>query len=317
MSDCLVCQVAAASFLRVSRAFALRRTRSLWARATGTTFSNDLGHHEEDGAHVGATGPHGSPAGRLAAVARQWREAGQLRHGFVGQGVDLGQFSHQGRDGAIGNALDGSELTIQFRPEGIVVDRLGDLVFERPDLADDGGQDRLEGGESVGFGHETALVGLHDLGLGELAQADHERREARLGRGGGLHRSDPLGLRVPGDHAAIDAIGLLEAAHGFGELANRSRIDDRDRLAGAPKLGEGQPLVSARRLHDDEVDVVLFAKLRQRQTAFEASGELSPGAVLPDAGVERFGANIHSTNLVRHGHLPCPCDWRSSDCPVV
>src|SRR6185312_5794125 len=36
-----------------------------------------------------------------------------------------------------------------------------------------------------------------------------------------------------------------------------------------------------------------------------------------DADIEFGFRNVHSTNRLLHGNLPCPCDWNSSDCSVV
>src|SRR5215218_7740719 len=36
-----------------------------------------------------------------------------------------------------------------------------------------------------------------------------------------------------------------------------------------------------------------------------------------DADIKSGFRNVHSTNRLLHGNLPCPCDWNSSDCSVV
>src|SRR5262249_54155274 len=40
-------------------------------------------------------------------------------------------------------------------------------------------------------------------------------------------------------------------------------------------------------------------------------------AVAADPRIQGLGRDVYSTNNLCHDNLPCPCDWRSSDCTVV
>lgn len=50
---------------------------------------------EEDGSRSGAAAAYGTPAGSLAAVIGDRREAGELGDGLVGDRADFGQLGHQ------------------------------------------------------------------------------------------------------------------------------------------------------------------------------------------------------------------------------
>ena len=204
---------------------------------------DDLGDHEQDGSHAAAAGPYGALAGRLAAVARQRREAGKLGDGLVGQCPDFRHFSHQARHGAICDAFDGSKGTVKFGPQRVIAYGLGDLGLERADLRRQRHHDRLERRERVGVLHQTTLVDLHHSRFRELAHPNHKSLEALLGRRARLRCLDLLDLSIPGDHPTIDAVGLFKTSHGFGKPSNRPRIDDRRRLVERPQLAEGQSFV--------------------------------------------------------------------------
>ena len=135
--------------------------------------------------------------------------------------ADLGQFGHQGGDGAIGDPLDLAESLVERAPERIGGDEAGDLGLKGADLSGDESQDLLEGGEHPGIVDEPLLVGLRSTDGGELAQAHDQRPQPLLGGAGRLGRPDALGLGAPGDDAGVDAVGLFENAHRLGTARMR------------------------------------------------------------------------------------------------
>ena len=76
-------------------------------------------------------------------------------------------------------------------------------------------------------------------------------------------------------------------------------------------------LVTAAGLHHHQRDGVFTAERGQfcnaRRIVIEARKPM-PGF---DADIELGFRNVHSTNRLLHGNLPCPCDRNSSDCSVV
>ena len=79
--------------------------------------SGDAGDEDEDGAHPGTPATDRSLAVLLAAVIGQGSQADELGDGLVVVGSDLGQFGHEARDGAIGNAFHGAEGLVEDSPE--------------------------------------------------------------------------------------------------------------------------------------------------------------------------------------------------------
>jgi hypothetical protein len=68
-----------------------------------------------------------------------------------------------------------------------------------------------------------------ERGIGQLPQPHHQGGETLLGGGGRRLWLDVLGLRIPGDHATIDAVGFLQLSHRLGETAHRAGTDDGNR----------------------------------------------------------------------------------------
>jgi len=130
-------------------------------------------------------------------------------------------------------------------------------------------------------------------------------------------RNDPLGLGVPGDQTGVDTVRFLEKAHGLGEAAYGARVDDRRRHAVRPEQSKGHLLVSPGRLHGDQADAMAFAERSQRRNTLRRAGEAGRDAVAADPRIQGLGRDVYSTNNLCHDNLPCPCDWRSSDCTVV
>jgi hypothetical protein len=276
--------------------------------------ADHLGDDEQDGPHPGAAGAHGA----LAAVTGDGRKAGELGGGLGGERADLRQLGHQPGDGAAGDALDGAEGGVEFRPQRVGGDEGRDPGLEIADLAAQHGDDLVDGGQHAGVADQTALAALADAQLGQLPRPAGPGGELLLGVAGRRAGADALGLGIPGDDAGIDAVGLLEQPHRFGEAAHRARIDDRRGGALRPEQAEGQLLVSAGRPRGDQIDRVRAAERGQRRDPLAAARKAPvwPTGV-SDAGVQARRGDVNSTNRLCHGNLPCPCDWRSSDCPVV
>src|SRR6185437_543646 len=138
-----------------------------------------------------------------------------------------------------------------------------------------------------------------------------------LRRAGRRPRRQALGLGKPGNDAGIDAIGLLEKAHGLGKPPHRARVGEGNRHALPPQEDEGQLLVPTRRLHGDESDTLLPAECRKRFDPWRIVGEAPHLRAGAKNYVETSRRYINSTNELGHGNLPCPCERRSSDCSVV
>src|SRR5215472_10265016 len=134
------------------------------------------------------------------------------------------------------------------------------------------------------------------------------------GRGAGPATFD---LSKPGNHTGIDAIGLLQQSHAFGKATDGPRIENGHGKTASPQLQESWFFVSTRGLHGHQLDSLLAAKLGQFSDALMTVGETMFRTLTTDAGVQITRRNIHSTNDLGHGNLPCTCDWKSGDCSVV
>ncbi len=176
------------------------------------------------------------------------------------------------------------------------------------DLAGDEGQQFGEGGLHGAVRDQALLVQLRRTDFGELAEARDQRAQVLLVLRGQAHRRRLFHLRIPGDHAGIDAIGLFQPPHALGKLAHRARVEDGRRQTGFRQLRKGLLLVAAGGFHGHQFHLVLTTEDRQRGDAFRVVGERRRGALPADAGFQRIRRNIHSTNDPCHGNLPCMCD---------
>jgi hypothetical protein len=206
---------------------------------------------------------------------------------------------------------------VERSPQRIACDQLADLLGDRLDLAGNEAEQLGKRGEGRRVGDEAALVRLGGAQLGELAQPGDQRGKPPLGRAGRPLRCHAFDLGKPGNDAAVDAIGLFEKPHRLGKAAHSPWVDDRRRDAGAPQHGNGEPFVPAGRFERDQPDLVLFAEGGQLGDAAGIIAKPPDRAVAAEPGIEGGRRDIHSTDKVRHGNLPCPCDRQSSDCAVV
>lgn len=126
---------------------------------------------------------------------------------------------------------------------------------------------------------------------------------------GGRVGCTPLGLRVAGDHGGIDPIGLFQEAHRLCKTAHAARIDESARQAQIPQQQQGQPLVAAAGLHDGKLDAMALTPSGQIGDACRIVTEAACRPVRLDMGIEPFFRNVHSTDGLVHGNLPCACDW--------
>lgn len=117
-----------------------------------------------------------------------------------------------------------------------------------------------------------------------------------------------LDLSEPGNHPGINAIGLLQQTHPFRKLAYRSRVENRYPQLLRPQQCERQLLIAATGFHGYQFYLVLAAESSQLAYAFLAVGETTLSSFPSNAGLQRIRSNIHSTNDLGHGNLPCTCD---------
>ena len=102
-------------------------------------------------------------------------------------------------------------------------------------------------------------------------------------RGARHERRRLLDLRIPGDHARVDRVGLLQPTHALRELAHGARVEDGHRQVVFGKLREGSPLVAAGSFHGDQFDLMGLAEGGQRGDAFDGVGKRCRRAVAADA----------------------------------
>jgi hypothetical protein len=244
-------------------------------------------------------------------------KARQLGDGLARELSDLGHLGHQARDGAVGDALDRPEGLVQGLPQRVLVEEAGDGGFELADLALRQGHEGVDAGEHVRLPHQTALVGLGRLQGRDLAEPSDQGLQFLLGGAGRGLADQVLDLAVSGDDARVDPVGLFQQAQALGQPSHRARIDDGAGHALGPQQAEGQLLISAARLHHHQLDRVPVAERQQRLHALGRSLDADLGPLKTDARVQPLTRNVHSTDDLRHGNLPCACDWKSSDCSVV
>jgi len=153
--------------------------------------------------------------------------------------------------------------------------------------------------------NQPLLIQLRGAHFGQLAQACHQGAQVLLGFGGQAQRFGLLDFGIPGDHGRVDAIGLFQPAHAFGELAHRARVQDGDAQTLFREQGKSLLLVPAGGFHGHQLGPMRLAECRQFGNAFGVVGERVGRALLADASFQRIFRNIHSTNDPRHGNLPC------------
>ena len=128
---------------------------------------------------------------------------------------------------------------------------------------------------------------------------------------------DPPGSGVASDDLGIDSVGLLQTAHCLGKVSDRQRIDHGAGQPGLPQTEEGGLLIAAAGLHHHQFGPRLAAKRRQRRHPFAGVGHPRERPRRTGKNVEPVLRNIHSTNDLHHGNLPCLYDWKPNDCSVV
>src|SRR5262249_54755162 len=84
-----------------------------------------------------------------------------------------------------------------------------------------------------------------------------------------------------------------------------------------PQQGKRLLFISPRSLHHHQLHLVLSTKGGQFGDPCDIVREATGRSFTPDPGLQRTRSNIHSTNDLGHGNLPCTCDWKSGDCSVV
>ena len=208
-----------------------------------------------------------------------------------------------------------------FCHSGSLSIRLHDPVCQLADLAGEELEQRVKRAAHRGIGDQAALVGLGGAQLGQLAQPGDQCGELLLGRRGrGLGGT----MRLTSANQAMTPVSMRSV---FSRMpiasAKRRTARGLTMAAGTPAAHTRQTATS--RIHRSPPS-------RQRRPGVVYSGERGqPGN--PEAGRcarsaaplrrgragprERSAADIYSTDEVRHGNLPCPCDRQSSDCSVV
>ena len=139
----------------------------------------------------------------------------------------------------------------------IVVDQRGDLALEAALLALEQDDDLIEAGDGLGVGCGGPALLVDGEVARHLGKPGNQSLEPLLGGARRRRRADPLDLGVMGDDAGIDVVGLLQEAHRLGKAAHVARIDQGAGLTLLPQQQEGQPLVAATRLHDDQLDAMV------------------------------------------------------------
>jgi hypothetical protein len=180
------------------------------------------------------------------------------------------------------------------------------------------GDDLLEAFDRLGVGGGALALAIGDEVVRHLGEAGDEGPQVLLGRARRRRRGGPPGLPEAGDHGGVDAVGLLQGAHRLGKAPHVAGIDEAAGLAGLPEQEEGEPLVAAARLHHDEPGALGSAEGAERGDAGRVVAKPLRGPARLDMSVEPILRNVHSTDDLVHGNLPCACDWwKPSDCSVV
>src|SRR5579864_396313 len=94
--------------------------------------------------------------------------------------VPTSGFRHHAGHGAVGHALDGAKGLVEFTPQRILLDELGDALLQVADLTVHKGQQLGERGLHRAVGDQPLLVQLGGADVGELAQARDQRTQMLL-----------------------------------------------------------------------------------------------------------------------------------------
>jgi hypothetical protein len=112
-----------------------------------------------------------------------------------------------------------------------------------------------------------------------------------------------------GDDGGIDPVGLLQIAHRLGKAAHLPGIDDGAGQLHRPEHGEGAAFAASARLHDHEFHSLLAAEAGQLLHSAGIIGKAPRRRAWQDVRIQPALRNIHSTDDLDHGNLPCSCDW--------
>ena len=105
-------------------------------------------------------------------------------------------------------------------------------------------------------------------------------------------------------HDRIDGVGLRQLAEGLGEAPGLQRADHRDPEAGVVEAPVHIPVIAARGLHNDELDLRLVQHLAKAPAATGVVPELSRLARRGDADVEVGLADINAGDYLFLVHVP-------------
>src|SRR6266446_8450175 len=124
----------------------------------------------------------------------------------------------------------------------------------------------------------------------------------------------PNRFNLSSSRFSVDLVGLLQRAHRLGILPDVARIGDGAGQAFFPQQQKGPAFIATGRLHRHQLHPLLAAERCQRRDPGPIVPEAAADSPRFDAGIEPGLRNIHSTNDLHHGNLPCSCD---RDLPTV
>ena len=96
-------------------------------------------------------------------------------------------------------------------------------------------------------------------------------------------------------------------AHRLGEAAHLAGIDEGAGQTFLPQKQERAALAAAGCLHRHKSRAMAAAKQRQLGDALRIVGEAAGRSARLDMRVQPILRNVHSTNDLVHGNLPCAC----------
>ena len=220
------------------------------------------------------------------------------------QGAEL---RHLGTEDGGGDGADTwyrAQNPVAPRMLGVVDDDGADRGLELADLPIDIADQPLECLD--GLRRVVLLFGVAEgrLGLDQLCSRPGEVAEAELGAAARRRDVRVHHLAEARQHDRIDGVGLRQLAEGLGEAPGLQRADHRDPEAGVVEAPVHIPVIAARGLHNDELDLRLVQHLAKAPAATGVVPELSRLARRGDADVEVGLADINAGDYLFLVHVP-------------
>src|SRR5581483_4605542 len=269
----------------------------------------NVGNQEQVLANACAPTANVPLAGLCAAVVSERRQANKLDRRLDGIDADLGQLAQEPSHCAIGEPL-GTQCGIKARPQRIVIDHRGDLSFQCSGLTLEQRDHLVDAVDHLLTCRTAEPLLLNSEIVGDLSQPCDQRVEPQLCGAWRVRRLQLLGDRKAGDDGGIESVGLFQDTHRLGVAPHALGVGQAAGNADFPQRQEGHPLKATGRFHRHELHVMSTTERGQLGDPRRIVIETRERSRWRYMSIQPALRNIHSTDDLGHGNLPCTYDWK-------